>query len=131
MVLVRLHRYEEARDRLAEGMKAHPDRSEFARALARLLAAAPDDRVRNGRRALAIANQLFTQHDTDGDLGETMAMTLAELGRFEEAATLQRSWIAAAERAGRDDVVRRMTENLRRYEARQACRTPWTEENMP
>ena len=50
MTLVRLRRYQDARDRLVEGMQAYPAQPEFARALARLLAAAPDDRVRDGRR---------------------------------------------------------------------------------
>ena len=36
MSLVQLNRYAEARDRLTEGMKLHPDRREFADALARL-----------------------------------------------------------------------------------------------
>jgi predicted Zn-dependent protease len=42
MALVRLKRYEEARARLTEGMKIHPDRPEFAQALERLRVVAPD-----------------------------------------------------------------------------------------
>jgi tetratricopeptide (TPR) repeat protein len=41
MSLVQLRRYEEARERLTEGMKLHPDRREFADALARLQTVAP------------------------------------------------------------------------------------------
>ena len=41
MALVQLQRYEEARRRLTEGMSLHPDRREFADALARLQAVAP------------------------------------------------------------------------------------------
>src|SRR5262249_7408961 len=55
MTLVRLQRYQEARDRIVDGMKAHPDQPLFSHALARLLAAAPDDRVRDGRRAIKLA----------------------------------------------------------------------------
>ena len=51
MALVRLARYAEARDRLAEGLTVHPDQPIFRQALARILAAAPDDRVRDGERA--------------------------------------------------------------------------------
>ena len=51
MALVRLARYAEARDRLAEAMTVHPDQPIFRQALARILAAAPDDRVRDGERA--------------------------------------------------------------------------------
>ena len=52
MGLVRLGRYQEARARLETAMKTFPDQPGFAHALARLLAAAPDDRVRDGARAM-------------------------------------------------------------------------------
>ena len=54
MGLVRLGRYQEARDRLERDVQAFPDQLGFAHALARLLSAAPDDRVRDGARADAI-----------------------------------------------------------------------------
>ena len=123
IALVRLRRYQEARDRLIEGMQAYPAQPAFARALARLLAAAPDDRVRDGRRALAMTQQLLKQQQTL-DLGETMAMTLAELGQYEQAATFQREVMAAARKAGRHDVVQQMAENLERYQRHKPCRTP-------
>jgi tetratricopeptide (TPR) repeat protein len=123
MALVRLRRYAEARDRLVEGMHAYPAQPEFARGLARLLAAAPDDRVRDGRRALTMTQQLLKEQQTL-DLGETMAMTLAELGQYEQAVPLQREVMAAASKAGRNDVVRQMRENLELYQRHQPCRTP-------
>jgi len=123
MTLVRLRRYQEARDRLVEGMRAYPTHPAFARALARLLAAAPDDRVRDGRRAMAMAQQLLKERQTL-DLGETMAMALAELEQYEQAAALQREVMAAARKAGRDDVVRQMSENLELYQRHRPCRTP-------
>jgi tetratricopeptide (TPR) repeat protein len=46
MTLVQLKRYEEARQRLTEGLSLHPDRREFADALARLQAIAPAVRER-------------------------------------------------------------------------------------
>jgi hypothetical protein len=36
MALIRLQRFAEARERLTEGMKLHPERPEFAQALERL-----------------------------------------------------------------------------------------------
>jgi tetratricopeptide (TPR) repeat protein len=128
--LVRLKRYQLARERLSEGMKVHPDQPEFAYMLARLLAAAPDDRVRDGRRAMALMQELLkTQRNIDTD--ETMAMTLAESGKYEEAVAWQRSAMAAARQAGRDDLLRHMAENLALYERREPCRTPWREDAMP
>ena len=60
-----------------------------------LLAASPDNRVRDGRRAMALVNELRKTHQTI-DLGETLAMTLAELGQYEQAAAMQRDVMAAA-----------------------------------
>jgi tetratricopeptide (TPR) repeat protein len=128
MALVRLRRYQEARDRLAEAMKVYPDQPGFAHAMARLLAAAPDDRVRDGKAALSIIEQLVkTQRSPT--LGETMAMTLAELGRYQEAASWQREAITAARSGGRSELVPGMTENLKLYERRQPCRAPWRDDD--
>jgi tetratricopeptide (TPR) repeat protein len=79
MALTRLRRYKDARDILEEAIRMQPDRQEVSIALARLLAAAPDDRVRDGRRALMIVDDLFKTNKTTV-LGETMAMALAEVG---------------------------------------------------
>jgi tetratricopeptide (TPR) repeat protein len=126
MALARLRRYAEARAWLEESVRAQPDRPELTHALARLLAAAPDAGVRDGGRALELVKQLF-ERDKTTVLGETMAMALAEVGDFEHAAAVQRGIIAAAERAGLQQDVRRMRANLARYERRQPVRTPWSE----
>ena len=128
MALVRLRRYQPARDRLADGMKTFADQLGFAHALARLLAAAPDETVRDGRRSLVLMEGLLKQQKTLG-LAETMAMTLAELGRYDEAAAWQRETIAAAKQAGREDLAQRLADNLRLYERRQPCRTPWQDDD--
>jgi tetratricopeptide (TPR) repeat protein len=131
MTLVRLQRYQDARTSLADAMKLHPDEPMFPQALARLLAAAPDARVRDGRRALALVEGLLKEQQTL-ELGETLAMALAELGQYEQAAAVQRDVMTAAEQAGVSDVVRSiMVENLRLYERREPCRTPWREGEMP
>ena len=130
MALVQLRRYQEARDQLVEGMKTHAGQPAFPQALARLLASSPDDRVRDGGQALALVHELLKQQQNT-DLGETMAMALAEVGKFEEAARLQRTLIPPVQRVGRENLVRVMTENLRLYERREACRTPWPEDAIP
>lgn len=129
ITLVRMARYAEARDRLAAGMSTFPDHPGFARALARLLAAAPDDRVRDGRRALALAEKLV-HADQSIEVGETLAMALAETGRFAEAAAIQRDLIAAARSGGRSDLAAQLEQNLRLYESRVACRVPWRDADV-
>ena len=130
MALVVLHRWGDARARLEQAAEAHPGDPGVAHALARLLAAAPDERVRDGGRALAMVDRLASQGRTF-DLGETMAMALAEVGAYDRAAALQRDLITGARRAGLPDVIRRLEENLRRYERGEACRTPWPDGEVP
>jgi len=128
MGLVRLGRYRDARDRLEAGVKAFPDQLGFAHALARVLAAAPDDRVRDGRRAAAIASALM-KAQRSSSLIETMAMTQAELGRFDEAIRWQREAIDLARQAGRIDLLARLTNTAELYEAHRPCRTPWADDD--
>ena len=130
MSLVQLRRYREARDRLAAGMEAFPGASIFPHALARLLAAAPDAAVRDGPRAMRLVEQLARAERTI-DLGETMAMALAEVGRFDEATAVQRDLVAAAEAEGIRDAVPRLAANLRLYEQGRPCRTPWPADATP
>ena len=87
MALVKLRRFQEARDHLAEAARLYPDQPELTHALARVLATVPDDRVRDGGRAMELVQELF-KNDKSTDLGETMAMTLAELGEYERAAAM-------------------------------------------
>ena len=122
MALARLARYREARDVLAEGMR--PDEPAVAQALARVLAAAPDDRVRDGRRAVAIAQALM-QKPHSIDLYEVVAMSLAELGQYDQAAQWQRGAIDAAMKEGHADLGNAMAANLKLYESHMPCRTPW------
>ncbi len=126
MVLVSSRRWAEARDRLADDMRRYPGPPAFPIALARILAAAPDDRVRDGRRALEIMEQL-PEEQQRVDLGETLAMALAENGRYREAVDLQREAIAAAP----PELAERMADNLALYEAGQPSRTPWREGELP
>ncbi len=130
MTLVQAKRDLEAREVLAEGMTLHKDEVAFSHGLARLLAAAPDNAVRDGRMAMGLVQQLVAKGRTP-DLGETMAMALAELGEFERAAAIQRDLIRGAKSAGIAAVEARLTRNLQLYQARRPCRTPWTDEEMP
>lgn len=128
MALVRLQRHAAARDRLIQAAALHPGRTEFRHALARLLAAAPDERIRNGTQALELMRTLVTSEQTTA-VAETMAMTLAELGLFAEAVEWQRSAMAIAAKADRPDVAQRMATNLQLYLRRQPCRAPWRDDD--
>jgi tetratricopeptide (TPR) repeat protein len=128
MGLVRLKRYAEARDRLADAWRAYPDQPGFAHALARLLVAAPDDRVRDGQRALTIMNELLKTQNTLSS-AETMAMVFAEIGEWGRAVDWQRQTIDAARQAKQPALVARLTANLRLYEQKKPCRIPWADDD--
>jgi tetratricopeptide (TPR) repeat protein len=128
VTLVRLGRYLQARDSLTESLLLHRDEPMLVQALARILAAAPDARVRDGRRSLELAQQLARAAQTI-DVGETLAMAFAEVGDFSSAGDTQNDVLGAVERAGLHDMVTPLRANLRRYERRQPCRTPWADQD--
>ncbi len=94
-------RYATARAWLNEGRRSHPDRLEFVELLVRLLAAAPDPNVRDGRTAVDLGTRLVRQGRSWRTL-EALAMALAETGQWAEAAARQRDAIEASNSANRD-----------------------------
>jgi tetratricopeptide (TPR) repeat protein len=124
VALARLGRYLDAREKLTDGTRALPEQPALFQALARLLAAAPDPKVRDGQRAIAITQALMKKpHGVD--LYEAIAMALAELGQYDQAVEWQRGAIAAATKEGHADLGNAMTANLKLYESHMPCRTPW------
>jgi tetratricopeptide (TPR) repeat protein len=124
VTLIQLGRYREASAQLREGASDHPGETRFVHTLARLLAAAPDASVRDGRRAHTIADELI-KADPTVDRAETLAMAFAEMGKFDEAAAWQRHTIAEVDGGGSADLARQLTANLRLYEQGKPCRTPF------
>ena len=96
---------------------------------AALLAASPDSTVRNGTRALAIAESLYQRHASP-EHGELLAMAYAENGQFEQAVSTQNRVMDSASMLFRFDLVQRMNINLERYRAGQPCRSPWVAEGL-
>lgn len=127
--LSRARRYAEARDRLSPVVSTPGAPPEAVEALVRLLAAAPDDRVRNGQQAMMLASGLAAGQGSSPNPNavEAIAMAYAETGQFDEAARWQSEAVAIASRGGRPDLAELMTDNLRLYQRHQPCRTPWRE----
>jgi tetratricopeptide (TPR) repeat protein len=124
LTLVRLGQWTDAHRSLEAGVQALPDDAPLRHALARLLAAAPADEVRDGARALELALALANERPTLAHV-ETVAMAAAESGRFELAVTWQQRAVDAAERARRADLLTGLSARLDRYRAGEPCRTPW------
>jgi tetratricopeptide (TPR) repeat protein len=128
MALVRLGRYVEARRVLDDATRVHPEQPGFPHALARVLAAAPDPNARDGERALTVMQPLVSGGASPA-VAETMAMVMAELGRFDEAVRWQERAIASAMAGSQDALAARLRDSLTRYRQRQPCRTPWRDDD--
>jgi tetratricopeptide (TPR) repeat protein len=87
-VLMQLGRYEEALQWLEGHFAIYPEDPVGRHALARFLAVCPADTVRDGDRAVELALSVVAEQDTP-EYRRTVAMSLAEAGRFAEAAQWQ------------------------------------------
>jgi tetratricopeptide (TPR) repeat protein len=107
-------RYRDAIARLQDGHQRHPERAAIATTLARLLAAAPDRTVRDGRRALEIATAVHTA--APGPVHrETVALALAEIGRCQEASEWMRKAIEEARQTNEIAEAVRLESELPKY----------------
>ena len=114
------------RDSLERSLEAFPEQPLFGSPLARLLAASPDPGVRDGERALALAESLFAAENRL-EHAETLAMAYAETGRYREAAALQQNAFNAALAARRLGDLARLNTNLDLYRAEEPCRQPFAD----
>ena len=121
-------RYGSARTSLIEGRKDHPERLEFTELLVRVLAAAPDARVRDGRQAVDLGTRLVAQTRTWRTL-EALAMALAETGQWPDAIARLQESIEAFQRAAHSTSPA-LNDTLRRYERHQPSRVPWSGEPL-
>ena len=120
-LLQRMGQYKQALESLEKGYERNPQKAQTIVMLAYLLAASPRYDLRDGVRALNLAQQMFKQ---TGSLqhGMVMAMALAELGRCDEAAALQRKLIATAEQEHKTDTLPKLRADLTQYEKGPQCR---------
>ncbi|HVS63242.1 MAG TPA: tetratricopeptide repeat protein [Thermoanaerobaculia bacterium] len=119
-------RHGEARRRLEQALERFPDGARYALLLARLLVASAEDEVRDGAVGLDLARRLM-EAAPSLEHAETVAMGLAELGRFEEAVDWQSRVVETLE-AGGEEVPAAVLEIARRrleaYRAGQPWRAP-------
>ena len=122
--LSRAGRHLQAYQLLTQSLEVLPDDVVLTHALARLLAACPDDELRDGTRAPDLALSAFQKLNIP-QYAETVAMAYAEMGDFSEAVRWQNEIIQGAEKAGRDDLLPRARQLLTLYHDQQPCRDPF------
>jgi len=129
--LMRAGRYADARASLDQSRKVLPESMILAHALARLLAACPEESQRDGPRALRLAMAVFRTRKSI-EHAETVAMAHAEIGEFEQARLWQNRAIRFATDSSRGaDLLTRLRRTLTRYENNQPAREPWSHEAPP
>ncbi|MGA7293102.1 MAG: tetratricopeptide repeat protein [Terriglobales bacterium] len=126
MALIHAGSYARGRKVLEEASAAFPDDPDIANALARLLVAAPDPTVREESRGLRIVQSLIENQQGDAfEEGVTLAMALAAVGRFKEAAYYQQAIIQQLESLGKVTLARQLRPNLDLYAREKRCTKPW------
>lgn len=120
VLLVDLERYAQAVERLEDAYRLIPDSGAIMYALARMLAGCPDKSLRDGARALGLAQRVFEARPTP-EHATTVAQALAELGRCTEAAEWQAKALDAADGEVSAEWISRQRQVLARYEAGPPC----------
>ena len=109
-------------DNVVAGVTYDPVRDELFAAQQGLLAVSPDDAVRDGARAVELAQSVVDEQPALDHL-ETLAMAMAEAGRFDDAVTWQQRALEAERQAAGGNSPQRL-DRLALYRARQPLRAP-------
>jgi tetratricopeptide (TPR) repeat protein len=120
-LLLQKKQYQQAQNRLEKAHAQYPQKGQTAVMLAYLLAASPQYDLRNGARALELA-QLVYKATGLVNHGIVVALALAELGRCDEASSWLRLMTAKASEAGKPDVIEKLKAQLNRTENIRPCR---------
>ena len=118
-----LGRADEAVFHLNEALRLNPDFAEAMNNLAWMLAASPEAKVRDGRRAVELAERAceLTQYKKTVYIG-TLAAAQAGAGRFDDAMATAQKAIALARQNGEPDLLQKNQELLERYRRHQTAR---------
>jgi tetratricopeptide (TPR) repeat protein len=122
LMLFETGRYAEARRALDDTLGRFPGDVATRHLLARLLAVSPDDAVRDSARAVELAQSVVDEQPALDHL-ETLAMAMAEAGRFDDAVLWQERALEQERQAAGGNSPQRL-DRLALYRARQPLRAP-------
>jgi tetratricopeptide (TPR) repeat protein len=117
--------YRQALQVLEQVHQRMPTRGQLARALAHMLAACPDQELRDGERALDLAWRVVKASSTLGPVN-TLILALAENGQCQEAVVWQVKVIGFVQESGTaTNQLPQMLADLERYRNGPPCRPPF------
>ncbi|MBN1341386.1 MAG: tetratricopeptide repeat protein [Phycisphaerae bacterium] len=116
--LAKTHQYEPAIAMLRDLVRRCPADWSAANNLAWLLATCPQDKLRNGVEAVALAERICRQGTGEIQPAwlDSLAAAYAETGRFSEAAQVAEQALAMARRRGDSEQTESLAERLRLYQ---------------
>jgi len=91
--------------------------------IAWLLASCPDDKHRNGGKAIGFAKKALELKPDDPENWDTLAMAYAEAGRFEDAVKTQKKAVDMLKKKNNEKKLSEYTAHLNSYKAKK----PWRE----
>lgn len=114
--------YKQALDNLEKSLAQFPQKATTAITLATLLATSPSYELRNGTRALELAQRTYKASGSI-EHASVISMALAELGLCSEAAQWQKKLIDAAQSEEKTSLVESLKRDLQGYE-KSTCKPP-------
>jgi len=105
----------EALDALEKAHARYPQKTRTTAILIDVLAASPQYELRDGNRALKLAQSLY-EATASLEHGALVSLALSEVGRCSEAADWQRKLIDLATKGQREDLLPKLKTDLQRYE---------------
>jgi tetratricopeptide (TPR) repeat protein len=109
---------DEAIAQYQKALQIKPDFVEALNNLARVLATCPQASLRNGNKAVELAEQAERLGGSESpEILDTLAAAYAEAGRFGDAVRSAQKAIELARAAGRQDMVKQLNGKLKLYEA--------------
>jgi tetratricopeptide (TPR) repeat protein len=122
-ILPQLGRPSEAITHLEAALRSKPDGPEALNNLAWMLATGPEGDLRNGPRAVELAERACElTHYQKTIYPGTLAAAYAEAGRFDDAMAAAQKAIALAQENGEKDLLQKNQELLERYRRHQTAR---------
>jgi len=120
-LLIQVGRYKQSMALLEKDTARNPTFGRLSHLYARMLAACPDESLRDGSRAMQLAGAVVDASPTAEHL-ETLAMAFAESGDCDNAAITQLKALARAREAQDEALVTRIETDLETYRAGPPCR---------